>query len=408
MGVWFFFSYSGRDRDENLDSFRKDLTRQVSRIQQLDEAQTCFFAERSIALGDVWNEQLTDALRTARVLVAICSESYLASEPCGKEMQACLERVAGSQGKAAILPVIWRPPERSLHPAFEKYQFWHDDLPKVYKDAGLEAVITQLGDQRAYERIVAKLGEAIATAGASHPLPELRSVPAWDGLKNAFAKPPQAANRGLKQALFAYVAASHRDVPSELAARYGDESKEWKPFHPNCADEVGIIAQDVSSQQRLFYKDLPVDAQLIKRIEEAETKKELVLIIVDPLTIRVKTYAEYMRDYDKRYWDNSAVLVPWNPEHGEAERDELRKRLAYAFPHRAAERKSIYYLDSIVSHKNFRQALSNTIVKLRNNMIQSSEALRPIDDADLRKRAEEEGIETQKLSLVSGPGERRL
>jgi FxsC-like protein len=408
MSVWFFFSYTGRDRDKRLDKFRQDLTKEVGRIQQLNEAETCFFAPRSIEVGDVWDKQLTEALSTARGLVAICSESYLSSEACGKEMQACIQRASGSQAKTAIFPVIWRAPERSQHSAFKKYQIWHDDLTGVYKTEGLERMMALSAYRNDYKKFVFKLGEMVAEAGSKHALVETPSLPSWDRMKNAFAKPSRSATSGLKHAWFAYVAARHGELSAELAERYGEEAKEWKPFHPASEDRVGIIAQNVSSQQNLFYKDLPVDDQLVKRIGEAEANKELVLIIVDPLTVRVKSYAEYMRNYDKRYWDNSAVLVPWNPEHSEADRSLLRKQLAYAFPHRAGGRKSIYYLDSISSHKNFRQALANTIVKLRNNLIQSSEALQPIDDSDLMKRAENEGIDTRKLSLVAGPGEARL
>ncbi len=170
---------------------------------------------------------------------------------------------------------------------------------------------------------------------------------------------------------------------------------------------VGIIAQGVAAKQKLFYKDLPLDGDLVKRIREAEENKEVVIIVVDPWSIQVKTYEQYMRGYDKNNFDNAAVLVAWNSRDNltDDQRTKLRQHLSSTFKHHAGGRRSIYYVDSVSSQQDFRSALAKTIARLRTNLIQSSDYQQGIDAPDLALRAEQAGIATDKQPIAAGPGD---
>jgi FxsC-like protein len=407
MSVWFFFSYARQDRDDRLDRFYQDLKKNVRLAKQLAEDETAFFDQQSIEVGDVWTEKLRDGLRTARVLVSICSPTYLSRESCGKELQACLDRVPSGEQSTAIFPIIWGMPAASGHSAFDRFQMTHNDLTGPYKDEGLYYIMGLSKHKDDYEQFVTKLARKIVAAGENHPLLEKPSLPPFDQIRNPFVKAPKGAGSTLKNAMFSYVVAQKHELPASVAERYGEDGKEWRPFHPDCPDPVGLIAMDVAVKQKLFYKDLPLDAKLVERIREAEENKEVVILVVDPQSVQVKTYEQFMRGYDKNNFDNSAVLVAWNPADGatDQERKQLRQHLSETFRHHAGGKRSIYYVDSISSHRDFRSALGKTIVKLRNSLIQASSAQQDIDAPDLRRRAREAGIAFDKQPIVAGPGD---
>ncbi len=407
MSVWFFFSYARQDRDDRLDRFYQDLYKNVRLAKQLAEDEAAFFDQRSIEVGDVWTEKLRDGLRTARVLVSICSPTYLSRESCGKELQACLDRVPAGAQSTAIFPIVWGMPAASAHSAFDRFQMTHDDLTRAYKDEGLYYIMGLKKHEDDYAQFVTKLARMIVEAGENRPLLEKASLAPFEQIRNPFVKAPKGAGTTFKNAMFSYVVAQKDELPASLAERYGDEGKEWRPFHPDCPDPAGIMAMEVAAKQKLFYKDLPLDAKQVERIREAEEKKEVVIIVVDPHSIRVKTYQQYMRSYDKNNFDNSAVLVAWNRADGatDQERKRLRDQLADTFRHHAGGKKSIYYVDSISTDRDFRGTISKTIVKLRNSLIQASGAQQDIDDPALVRRTREAGFAYEKHPIAAGPGE---
>jgi|ERR1022692_698558 FxsC-like protein len=407
MGVWFFFSYARADRDDRLDRFYQRLCKEVGKAKQLSESEAGFFDQRSIEIGDIWDEKLREGLRTARVLVCMCSPSYFTREYCGKELQACIGRVPKTAESTAIFPIVWDMPQRSQHPALNKYQYTHADLPSIYAREGLYYIMGPGKYADDYEEFVMRLARKIVETGEQRPLLTIGKLPAFDQIANPFAKAPKSAGKTIKHAMFSYVAGRPEELPAELSERYGTDGKEWRPFHPECTDPVGIMAQEVAAKQKLFYKDLPLDGELVKRIREAEDNKEVVIVVVDPWSVQVKSYEQYMRSYDKNNFDNSAVLIAWNSPDGgtDAQRKMLRKHLSDTFKHHAVGRRSIYYVDSINSHHDFRSALAKTISRLRANLIQSSDAHQEIDAPDLARRADRAGIATDKQPIASGPGD---
>jgi len=160
--------------------------------------------------------------------------------------------------------------------------------------------------------------------------------------------------------------------------------------------------------QKMFYKELPPDVQLVPSIQKAEKDREIVILLVDPLSIRVKSYREAMEKYDKINYENSAVLVAWNSlVKTKAERMKLKKEVSQTFKFRASSTKSVYYIDSISTHRDLRNTLAKTLVKLQNSLIESSDSEQPITRPALGKKARQRGIELRRQPIVSGPGDRR-
>src|ERR1700761_5112877 len=136
MSPLFFFSYARADLNSNpfLRKFYRELTAQI----KLSETQEGFFDQENLQAGDIWDAKLKEALETSKKLIFVCSPSYLRSEYCGKEFQACLTRQQAVGGSStALIPVIWGEPSDSLHSSIKAIQFKPRNVSDTYLEQGL-------------------------------------------------------------------------------------------------------------------------------------------------------------------------------------------------------------------------------------------------------------------------------
>ncbi len=153
MGVCLFFSYAHGDRDDRLERFYQRLSKEVGKAKQLSECEAGFFDQRSIEVGDVWDRK---GFRTA-MLVCVCSANSSLG-PLAAVLQACIDRVLRLHTRStAIFPIIWDWPDRSQHPALNKYQYTHKDLPPIYADKGLNYIMGPSKHADDYEEFVMHL-----------------------------------------------------------------------------------------------------------------------------------------------------------------------------------------------------------------------------------------------------------
>jgi TIR domain-containing protein len=107
MASWFFFSYARDDHDELMEKFYLDLRKEIRLVETMAEHEVGFLDQRDLSLGDRWAEKLTEALRTCKVFVSVCTPTYFAREYCGKEFQICLDRQTRSKKTStAMVSVI--------------------------------------------------------------------------------------------------------------------------------------------------------------------------------------------------------------------------------------------------------------------------------------------------------------
>lgn len=395
MAKWFFFSYARADWDEHLETFFKDLAVEVRKKKPNVEAG--FLDQSNIELGEKWSESLKEALRSTRVFVSMCSPTYITRDYCGKELQVCLQRIPAGNFATAFFPLLWESPSRSAHTVLEPFQSSHMDLPATYHEHGLRYLMRLSIHKDDYQKCLDSLAMKIVEAGERNPLVELPHLPAFESIPNAFAATPIAAtsppNRLAgphgKDAAFVYVSA---------------DGKYWKPFQPECDDMVALSAMEAATKHKLLYNDLPVDDQMVKRVKEAEERKQIVILVVDPFSVQVSSYKQYMRDYDERNYLNSAVLVVWNSQAGAAGA-ALRSQVTETFRYRAGVRKSVYYVDSITSQPTLQSALARTIAKLRASLIERSDPPQgqAIDAPELLANARAQGIDPTKQPTAGSP-----
>jgi hypothetical protein len=76
--------------------------------------------------------------------------------------------------------------------------------------------------------------------------------------------------------------------------------------------DVGEVSMSATADQKMFIYELNPDRDLVHRIRKAEQDGQVVILLVDPWSICIKTYREVMEEYDKSNFENCAVLVAWN------------------------------------------------------------------------------------------------
>jgi FxsC-like protein len=413
----FFFSYAQQDRDQYLDQFYADLCKEAGLKKYWPEFG--FFDKESIETGTMWKPELEKALSSCRVLVAICSPSYVNRPYCGKEFQVFHERhlefvsrYQPQKGPRFIFPVIWGHPSDSLHEKIKLYQLSNDALggskfPAAYMENGLHYLMRLDQNKDDYRILVTHLAHQIVDAATERLLDELASVRPLDQVENAFAAESAADEPEASRAFFAFVAGKPTELINKVRSvdRYrlmggGD----WRPFLPK-ADTMTSLASGLAVNQNLFYREVPADGTLMNLIEAADKRKEIVVIVVDPWTLKLSSYQDLMKEYDKRNFDNCALLVSWSADGSETEqeRDELRRLVEETFEFKKDLKRRIPYRDDIRSITTLKGELIKVLANWKKKRIASAKPVQ-IKNDEVAQDAQQAGRQLDRLAIVAGPG----
>lgn len=100
MPVRLFYSYSHDDED-----LRNELEKQLAALQRIGLIEG--WHDRVILPGSDWTKEIDENLKSAEIVLALVSSSFIASDYCyGVEMGAALAR--HHKGEARVIPVILR------------------------------------------------------------------------------------------------------------------------------------------------------------------------------------------------------------------------------------------------------------------------------------------------------------
>ena len=119
------------------------------------------------------------------------------------------------------------------------------------------------------------------------------------------------------------VTAATADQVAELRRSDGrdhSDSLEWRPYGP----ETSPLAQDasfVALEGRLLPSSCDADRELHELIDQMELEEQLVVLLVDPWTLRLPPYHDRVRSYDSRQWLHTGVVVVWDEKDGERPRN---------------------------------------------------------------------------------------
>lgn len=197
LPLYFFLSYARADSldDPLLEQFFRDLRAEVRRRSgQPDINSISFFDMTSIQPEQIWSTELRAALSRCRTFVALCSPSYFASEYCGREWGAFVERIDQDrateiQSGSPLLPVIWTP-LRQAPEALADLQYDHSSLGEEYAKFGLRYLMRLKRYHDEYQEFLMTLAERIVLIAEDESLLSPIELPGLYATRNAFNSSP--------------------------------------------------------------------------------------------------------------------------------------------------------------------------------------------------------------------------
>ncbi|CAN2045264.1 putative TIR domain-containing protein [Candidatus Magnetomoraceae bacterium gMMP-1] len=404
MSYFCFFSYARRDFNHDMEQFYYDIIKEIRLLRGGECDKTCFRDTRNIDIGELWQESLARGITTSRIFISMLSPSYFESKWCGKEWQVFSTRIdkykteySISEYPPLIFPLLWAPKysiDKAAPSCVTNLQFTHGSFGKLYAEEGLNYLISLKRNEDDYHTFLKELAKKIFLTAESYPLPYFENIQSIKDMKNAFCASPACAKIqkqkiSTRYVKFVYAAARSDEIQNlkEDTGAYGTEGGlEWKPYFPKYKedkDEIGIIAQSIAVDENFHSDNLPVNNELCTMIQESRNNN-IVIIFVDPWTLKLKCYQEIMENYDKIRSYNCAVLVPFNYYDRETEENhnELKEQVQKVFLCNIIENNTDSFRNEISSKKELREQLSDAFQKIRARIIRSSRNFRTVADED--------------------------
>jgi FxsC-like protein len=375
-----------------------------------------FIDRQSLRVGDDWPERVRSALNASRTMVVLQSRDYLNSDFCGKELEVFRRRrerylenpAPDSDTPPLALPVLWDWPAQmpKLPEILAPVQFTNAIFGENYEGLGLRTLASQTRYADDYQQFVAMFAEYVVAAARPAALPAV-DIGDVREIESAFRLPrpkpaPANAQAGAVtrydrwSAWFIYVVGTAdelRDVRANVSA-YADDASAWRPFDPDEALPLKVLAARASAAENLNPERITLDADLAKELEEAQDGQSFVLLVVDPWSARLPRYSDCLDKFDRTKTINSEVLVAASAGDQEtaAARDALDGDLRAVF-WRSFALSSSPLRDSITSADTFEREVIAAINEIRKRLMQVGK-LRQVPTAE----------PAGSLPLPTGPG----
>jgi FxsC-like protein len=145
---------------------------------------------------------------------------------------------------------------------------------------------------------------------------------------------------------------------------------------------VQYISYKAADSAKANYVDVPVDNKLIEKIRAAERDNTVVVLVVDPWSVKVQTYRQLLETCDSNAFLNCGIVIPWNTKDDEPDeaRAKLTAEMKAAFK-RTLRLKHIYFRDSVQTAEDLEQELCKAILEIRTRLMQETPEVRPAESA---------------------------
>ena len=324
-----YMSCSEADReDKYCENFFNVLTKKL--YPGDEHAKKCirYFDLGNPEQPDAWSPWSLRAMQECQVLVCLCSKKYFNSLYCGQVWSAFLNRTRNNFKEndpppQLIFPVRWIPIDEDQYVpprVVRELNFAHKDFGELYYEKGLRYLIQlyEAGrEKKEYLTFLEKFSERIADSIKKYRLPVDNTIPALQDIKTEFYKSVEdnqaEEQKGADCAKFVFVAAKSDEISAlRRSDSYGNDSKDWRPYHPVCRKSVGQVSLRAAEDAEVDEELIPLDKDFIKNIRSAVDKENIILVLVDPWSIRLPEYTKYMKEYDAADVRNCTVFVCWN------------------------------------------------------------------------------------------------
>jgi FxsC-like protein len=368
----FFFSYASMDRDvpdrESEVTDRRDLLRIF--FNDLDKemkgqgyADGGFFDK--LRLEARWKPELEQGLASSRVLVPLYSRNYFRSPYCAKEWETFrlrylendTHRYPDVTGSQVILPVHWKAPV-VLPDAVSEFQLKYEGYPAEYKQWGLEYLLSFKRYGNAYKNFVRQFALELLRLADAQGAAKVRDVQGFDTLNPGF---PGHSTPGLKYVRYVFVAGLKIQMlnlgrSNSSYANYQDR-RDWRPCFPDLDRPVEGIATGPAKDDNRGFEYLAPTPGLMDQLREARRLNNVILVVVDPWSVKLPEFHQFLTDFDIEEFPNSGVLVNWNGKDPEtaAKMEELRLVLGDYF--RGRKKRQEFYKDPVSSVDTLEKAV---------------------------------------------------
>jgi FxsC-like protein len=220
-------------------------------------------------------------------------------------------------------------------------------------------------------------GAEVSTAQSAFQAPQ-EAQPA-----NVQIEPDKLGPRNVK---FIFIVGSKdelRQIKRTKLDHYGiSRGKDWRPYDPVCQTEMGRLALTCAAKdvETLDYVVVPLDESLLSQLETMEKNNNVVIIVVDSWTLKVEKYRNQLKNFDDRSFVNCAVLIPWNLNDPETNRDldELRGHVGWALGKRFVQKDPTAILERINSSDQLETEMAASFNKVRMRLIEYAQVAKPI------------------------------
>lgn len=418
---WFFLSYARSNGGPYLNDFFDKLVYEIrdkaGLSNTIPDSNIGFMDRLNIEPGDNWNPAVLEALQCTRILVCVISRGYILSDYCGKEFEVFRSRLSiyaaqlpSGQRPKLIMPIFWHPEARigTLPEALASIQHDHADYGDHYTDKGLSTLSTQRRYQDDYNQFLSAFAWKLIAAAEQHHLP-----PNPDGtplslslssVVNSFRSHAirtdghtnQAKESGPRSVRFVFVAGRRSELSTvrDQVDSYGDsDGLEWRPFQPQTSKAIFALSYSVATDEELVPRDIPLNDDLVQNIRQAENENVIVLLIVDPWSVKLPLYRKYLEDYDKERFVNCGVITIWNlsdsatANHQSHLREILREAISRIWISGDG-----YMRDCAQGPEEFQRELINAVNEIRRKIVARGRVFHKI------------GADIYPLPQLAGPG----
>lgn len=378
---WCFLSYARGSGPELAEKFAEGLTEELRDLKKFPEGlEPVFFDQTEIQPGEPWKERLAWGLRKCRLMVSLLSEHYFASAYCGREFQVFLERQDNykmQKGLEAtppvIVPIHWVPKEllgKTIPTVANNLQYPTGSYGADYNKYGLRVLVKNGKYKTSLQDFLTELAHYLIKVAEKHELPELGSLRPIAEIPNPFEEAQDNVHASPTDGdivQFLYVAGNRNELEKlkkELNSYGNLEGLDWKPYYPAGKKAVAHIAQETATMEEFYYEKMPLDQQLVQRLDEADRQGKVVIILLDCWSLHVDRWKNRIAPYDQYIRAHCELLLPWNandPETGQ-NAQMLETALKKTFPNR-------YILGNVgqraTSEKDFRDKLAVVMCEAR-------------------------------------------
>lgn len=408
----FFLSYARRDDEYGnmrpVQKFFNDLRDHVALLEGVDRQKVGYMDQRALEPGDEWPNDLAAALGKCCTFVAVMSPTYFQREYCGKEWYLFEQR---SKALKKIIPVPWMKPVEGDFPEFATdlhVDFNIEDVPEEqknyvndYGDKGLRHIIVREKSTHgnAYNTVIEKLAARIIRAAKNEPLEPLAgqitdlksALPKFPKKKDQPAQ-PDTSDVGGGWARFVIVAGTRpqmEGIRAQANVFYPQsDPRLWTPFAPEDTHNVGVLAAREAADLELIPMFASRDQQIVEFIRDAEKKKCVAIVVVDPWTLRLPNYADLLKDFDEHQFGNCSVIVAWNlaDRLTQEKRQELRDELDAIFSRRLLNWNPIFFKDSVTNLPELRSAIRDALKEINQLLASHRMPKRPVGESAFDRR----------------------